>query len=149
MTPEEMTKIVEEHLAAENRGDVEAAVSFFHDECFYELVALGIRFEGRQGVALQYAALFNTFPDAELTIDGRAFGDDVLTEWGTFAGTMNGDFMGLAPTGRRLELPVIAVVPFKDGMMQGERGYYDLASVAEQLGLDLEALRAAARLLQP
>jgi len=78
MTPEEMTKIVEEHLAAENRGDVEAAVSFFHDECFYELVALGIRFEGRQGVALQYAALFNTFPDAELTIDGASRHDLAL-----------------------------------------------------------------------
>jgi steroid delta-isomerase-like uncharacterized protein len=148
MTPEEMSKIQDEHIAAENRRDVEGAVATYHENGFYENVALGLRFEGKQGIALQYAALYFTFPDAEIQIDGRAFGDDTLVEWGTFSGTMTGDFMGLAPTGRRLQLPIIAVVPFRDGLMFGERVYFDAATVCDQLGLDLGELRAAAKLLQ-
>jgi steroid delta-isomerase-like uncharacterized protein len=147
MTPEEMVKVQDEHIAAENRGDVDAAVATFVDDCFLEIVALGLKFEGKQGVALQYATLFYTFPDAVLSIDGRAFGDDVLAEWGTFAGTMKGEFMGLAPTGRRLDLPFIAVVSFKDGLMQSERAYYDIASLCDQLGVGVEEVRAAAKLL--
>ena len=149
MTPEEMTKVQDEHIAAENRADVDGAVSTYGDDCFYEIVALGMRFEGKQGVALQYAALFYTFPDATFAIDGRAYGEDLLVEWGTFTATMKGEFMGLAPTEKRLELPIIAIVTFRGGLMEGERVYYDIASVADQLGLDLEALRRAAKLLQP
>jgi steroid delta-isomerase-like uncharacterized protein len=147
MTPEEMVKVQDEHIAAENRGDVDAAVATFVDDCFLEIVALGLKFEGKQGVALQYATLFYTFPDAVLNIDDRAFGDDTLVEWGTFTGTMKGEFMGVAPTGRRLELPFIAVVRFKDGLMESERAYYDIASLCDQLEIGIDEVRAAAKLL--
>ena len=147
MTPEEMVKVQDAHIAAENSHDSEAAVATFADECFYEIVALGIRFDGKQGVALQYAALFHTFPDSDFRVDGRAFSEDTLVEWGTFSGTMTGEFLGVAPTGRRLDLPIIAVVPFTGGLMAGERVYYDIATVCDQLGLGLEEVRAAAKLL--
>lgn len=147
MTPEEMVTVQDEHLAAENRGDVDAAIATFGEDCFLEIVALGLKFDGKQGVALQYATLFYTFPDAVLQIDGRAFGDDVLVEWGTFSGTMKGEFMGVRPTGRRVELPFSAVVSFKDGLMRSERAYYDIASLCDQLGIGIEEVRSAAKLL--
>lgn len=147
MTPEEMIKVQDQHIAAENAKDLDGAVATFTDDCVYEIVALGIRFDGKQGVALQYSALFYTFPDSEFVVDGRAFGDDTLVEWGTFSATMTGEFLGVAPTGRRLELPIIAVVPFAGGLMAGERVYYDIATVCDQLGISIEEVRAAAALL--
>ena len=42
---------------------------------------------------------------------------------------------GVAPTGRRVEIAVVAVVQFEDGRISGERIYWDQASVLAQVGL--------------
>lgn len=42
---------------------------------------------------------------------------------------------GLAPTGRRVELPHVAVVGFEDGKIAFERIYWDQGSMLVQLGL--------------
>jgi carboxymethylenebutenolidase len=47
---------------------------------------------------------------------------------------------GLAPTGRRVEVPHVAVVGFEDGKIAFERIYWDQGSMLVQLGL-LEAGR--------
>jgi len=41
-------------------------------------------------------------------------------------------------------VPTVNIVPFKDGLMHGERILYDAAMFAEQVGLDVHELRAAA-----
>jgi hypothetical protein len=41
-------------------------------------------------------------------------------------------------------VPVVNIVPFKEGLMHGERILYDSATFAEQVGLDTRELRAAA-----
>ena len=47
------------------------------------------------------------------------------------------------PTGKRVEVPVIVVVQFRDGKIAGERIYWDQASVLAQVGLiDSEKLPA-------
>src|SRR3989442_1127168 len=116
-------------------------------EGFIENVALGVRFEGHAQIAAQYAALFHAFPDAEMVQEGEAFGTDVLVAWGVFRGTMRGPFLGAAPTGRRIAIPFVNVVPFRDGLMQGERAYFDVATLCAQAGLALEDLRASGRSL--
>ena len=42
---------------------------------------------------------------------------------------------GIAPTGKRVEVPVVVVVGFRDGKIAFERIYWDQASVLVQLGL--------------
>jgi carboxymethylenebutenolidase len=42
---------------------------------------------------------------------------------------------GVAPTGRRVELPHVAVVGFEDGKVAFERIYWDQASLLVQIGL--------------
>jgi carboxymethylenebutenolidase len=42
---------------------------------------------------------------------------------------------GVAPTGRRVEIAVVAVVQFEGGRIAGERIYWDQASVLAQVGL--------------
>jgi hypothetical protein len=41
-------------------------------------------------------------------------------------------------------VPFANVVPFRDGLMAGEIIYFDLATLCEQAGIPLEAVRAAA-----
>ena len=42
---------------------------------------------------------------------------------------------GLAPTGKRVEVPLVAIVRFRDGKLAHEHIYWDQASVLVQLGL--------------
>jgi carboxymethylenebutenolidase len=42
---------------------------------------------------------------------------------------------GVAPTGRRVEIPLVAIVRFQDGKVAHEHIYWDQASVLVQVGL--------------
>lgn len=41
----------------------------------------------------------------------------------------------IAPTGKRVEVPLVAIVRFRDGKLAHEHIYWDQASVLVQLGL--------------
>ena len=61
--------------------------------------------------------------------------DIVIIGSGAGGGTMA---RALAPTGRRIEAPTVAIVQFRDGRIESEHIYWDQASVLVQIGL-LEA----------
>ena len=42
---------------------------------------------------------------------------------------------GVAPTGKRVEIPLVVIVHFRDGKLAHEHIYWDQASVLVQLGL--------------
>ena len=42
---------------------------------------------------------------------------------------------GVAPTGKRVEVPVVAIIRFRDGKLAHEHIYWDQASVLVQVGL--------------
>lgn len=81
--------------------------------------------------------LFGAFPDLGPIPGGIAFGDDVLVAFGQLHGTMKGPWLGLEPTGREFTIPLVNIVPFKNGLMEGERLFYDTAMLCEQAGLDV------------
>ena len=55
----------------------------------------------------------------------------------SFTHTSEIDWMlpGIAPTGRKVEVPLVAIVHFKDGQVAHEHIYWDQASVLVQIGL--------------
>jgi carboxymethylenebutenolidase len=54
-----------------------------------------------------------------------------------FTHTVRMDWMlpGVPPTGKRVEIPLVAIVRFRDGKLAYEHIYWDQASVLVQLGL--------------
>jgi carboxymethylenebutenolidase len=54
-----------------------------------------------------------------------------------FTHTISMDWMlpGIAPTGKRVEVPLVAIVRFRDGKLAHEHIYWDQASVLVQIGL--------------
>lgn len=42
---------------------------------------------------------------------------------------------GIAPTNRRVEVPLVAIVGFREGKVAFERVYWDQASVLKQVGV--------------
>lgn len=43
--------------------------------------------------------------------------------------------LGVAPTGKRVEIPLVAIVKFKEGKVAHEHIYWDQASVLVQIGV--------------
>ena len=78
-------------------------------------------------------------PDTEMTPISRTIGDDQLVDEMVFkfTHTIRMDWMlpGLAPTGKRVEVPLVAIVRFREGKLAHEHIYWDQASVLVQLGL--------------
>jgi carboxymethylenebutenolidase len=87
-------------------------------------------------------------PDMEMTPVSRTIGTDQLVDEMviSFTHTIEMDWMlpGIPPTGRRVEVPLVVIVRFRDGKLAHEHIYWDQASVLVQLGLlDSEKLPAA------
>lgn len=78
-------------------------------------------------------------PDTEMTPISRTIGTDQLVDEMVFkfTHTIRIDWMlpGIAPTGKRVEVPLVAIVRFRDGKLAHEHIYWDQASVLVQLGL--------------
>ena len=78
-------------------------------------------------------------PDTALTPVSRTVGEDQLVDEMVFSFTHTSevDWMlpGIAPTGRRVEVPLVAIVKFRDGKVAHEHIYWDQASVLVQIGL--------------
>src|SRR5437868_5045239 len=78
-------------------------------------------------------------PDTEMIPLSRTIGNDQLVDEMIFkfSHTIKMDWMlpGLAPTGKRVEVPLVAIVRFREGKLAHEHIYWDQASVLVQLGL--------------
>jgi len=78
-------------------------------------------------------------PDTEMTPISRTIGNDQLVDEMVFkfTHTIPMDWMlpGIPPTGKRVEVPLVAIVRFREGKLAHEHIYWDQASVLVQLGL--------------
>lgn len=78
-------------------------------------------------------------PDTSMVPVSRTIGADRVVDEMIFrfTHTIEMDWMlpGVAPTGKKVEVPLIAVVRFRDGKLAHEHIYWDQASVLVQLGL--------------
>ena len=78
-------------------------------------------------------------PDTEMIPVSRTIGEDQLVDEMVFKFThsIRMDWMlpGVAPTGKRVEVPLVAIVRFRGGKLAHEHIYWDQASVLAQIGL--------------
>jgi carboxymethylenebutenolidase len=78
-------------------------------------------------------------PDTEIVPVSRTIGSQRLVDEMIFrfTHTVEMDWMlpGIAPTGKRVECPLVVIVHFRDGKLFNEHIYWDQASVLVQLGL--------------
>ena len=87
-------------------------------------------------------------PDMEMVPVSRTVGVDQLVDEMVikFTHSIEMDWMlpGIPPTARRVEVPLVVIVRFRDGKLAHEHIYWDQASVLVQLGLlDPEKLPVA------
>lgn len=87
----------------------------------------------------KYHFIGNNPPDTTLVPVSRTIGADQIVDEMVFSFTHTSevDWMlpGVAPTGRKVEIPLVAIVRFVDGKVAHEHIYWDQASVLVQAGL--------------
>ena len=78
-------------------------------------------------------------PDTEIVSVSQTIGTNQLVDEMIFrfTHTIQMDWMlpGVKPTGKRVDVPLVAIVRFRDGKLAHEHIYWDQASVLVQLGL--------------
>ena len=78
-------------------------------------------------------------PDTEMMRVSRTIGEDQLVDEMIFkfTHTIPMDWMlpGIPPTGKCVEVPLVAIVRFREGKLAHEHIYWDQASVLVQIGL--------------
>ena len=97
-----------------------------------ELCDLNIVTEQKQGVTSWRAA----FPDLQMTVDEISAGNNKVTvEW-TITGTHQGEFMGVAATGKKVKYSGIGVATFTEGKLSKTSVASDSLNLWRQLGVD-------------
>lgn len=146
MDREQMLSLFQQHRKAEAVRDFDAIMATFVEDCYLETVPLNLRIEGRPAARAAYEGYFTAFPDLSPDDEGFAFGDDVITTWGTLRGTSKGEWFGVPASGRSFALQFVNVARFRAGRMAGESIHFDLATLCDQSGLPIERIRAAAQI---
>ena len=91
--------------------------------------------QGADGIREFFVMMFSAFPDFRAVIHEQiAEGDKVVTRK-TVSGTHLGDFMGIPPTGKRMEVSVIDVVRVVDGKCTDHWSVVDQFGMMQQLGV--------------
>jgi carboxymethylenebutenolidase len=111
------------------------------DDAFVMNVPTGMGGRGKSEERAFYRDSFvNSLPDDIIGEHiNRVVGDNALVDelHHTFTHTRRMDWIlpGIAPTNRRVEVDIVAVVYFRGDKICGERIYWDGAKVLQQVGL--------------
>lgn len=132
------------HLAAEAEHDAVAAAACYTEDGWYEYLSLGLRFDGREQVAAQYAASYESMPDLATIFEQVLVDGNHVVQMGRLTGTVMGPFLGIEPTGRFVDVGVSAEYGFRDGLIEYERVLFDIEALAAQAGLDISSIRSSA-----
>jgi steroid delta-isomerase-like uncharacterized protein len=81
-----------------------------------------------------YTMMLQAFPNVHATIHDQIAEGDKVTTRKTFRGTHQGEFMGIPPTGKDIELLVIDVFRVNSSKLVEHWGAWDRLSMLEQLG---------------
>lgn len=127
-------EVLKRHVAAETVHDMQGTLATLTEDCAFEDVPLGVTHRGREGARAFYERWWSAFGIAPSRSRRYVPDPATLIVETHFVGRHVGAWDGVAPTGRSIDLPVAIVVTFADGLMSGERFYYDRVSLIKQLG---------------
>jgi carboxymethylenebutenolidase len=140
--PQRLSDLWEEHVQHEfSTRHTEKTLATMAEDAYVNHIPVLTGGSGRDELREFYSKRFipQMPPDTEMTPVSRTIGEDQLVDEMIFkfTHTIPMDWMlpGVAPTGKRVEIPLVAIVRFKEGKLAHEHIYWDQASVLVQIGL--------------
>ena len=132
MTVDEMSRRLDEAIAAWNRGDLDAYLTLYDD---------GVQLHGYSSLPLDktavrgfYEGIFAGLPGSRLELlDVFGSGEKLVARF-VQRGRHDGPLMGVPPTGRDVELHGITVMAFRDGRVVKRWSAADMLGLLVQIG---------------
>jgi predicted ester cyclase len=125
----EIRELWKTHSIAEDNRDLPGLISTLTEDCVYEVMGTGARWEGHEGAARFYAELLTAFPDIHFDLEYIVIGPQGVCEEAHVTATHQGRWLAHEPTGERLEWKNAIFFPWDPGAkkFKGEMVYTDLA----------------------
>ena len=94
----------------------------------------GQEYKGPEGFKQYMAAVRKAFPDVHMTIEDMVAEGDKVVNSVRMKGTFKGEFMGMAPTGKQVDMSMVNVSRFAGNKEAEAWQYIDTLSMMQQLG---------------
>ena len=91
--------------------------------------------KGRERYRETAMRMRTAFPDFRNPLDLIVAEGDIAVSYGRNTGTNTGEFMGMPPTGKSINVLSVGVLRFKDGQAVERWGFSDALGMMHQLGL--------------
>jgi len=144
LTPaqEALHKLWEEHVQYEfSTRNTEDTLATMVEDAYVNHIPVLTGGSGRDELREFYSKRFipQMPPDTEMTSVSRTIGEDQIVDEMIFKFThtipMEWMLPGIPPTGKPVEVPLVAIVRFRDNKLAHEHIYWDQATVLVQIGL--------------
>lgn len=142
MSTSDLSHLWEEHTSHEFvTRDTEATLATMADDAYVNHVPVMTGGCGKSALREFYSRRFipSMPPDTLLKPISRTVGEDQLVDEMIFSFTHTQEMPwmlpGVPPTNRHVEIPLVAIVRFREGKLAHEHIYWDQASVLKQIGL--------------
>ena len=121
----EIRELWKRHSIAEDDRDLPGLLSTLTEDCVYELVQTGHRWEGHEGAARFYGGLLSAFPDIHFDLTDIVIGPQGVCEEADVTGTHEAPWLEFPPSGERLEWKVVIFFPWDSErrLFGGEKVY--------------------------
>ncbi len=93
------------------------------------------KIEGAVAIKNTYVQWFSSFPDAEYITERLVIDGGRAAQFIKMSGTQQGEFCGLAPTGKMFEIRCSFLFSFENGKVAHELRIYDFTGILLQLGV--------------
>jgi steroid delta-isomerase-like uncharacterized protein len=136
----------QEHLAQGiNTGNIDDAVTSFAPNAIDHDPAPG-QPAGREGFKAFFTELTSAFPDAHIEPVHIVADDENVAIAYTLTGTHEGDFNGVAATGKKIEVRGLQIGRFENGQIVERWGSSDELGILAQLGAEPKTKGGLAKL---
>lgn len=138
ITPEiysEIRRLWIAHSRAEDARDLQGLIDTLSEDCVYEIIPTGQRWEGHAGAREFYTTFLGAFPDVHFDLTDIVIGPQGVIEVADMTGTHRGVWAGLEPSGKTVATKIIIHFPWNREARKfaGERVYFDRTALEAQL----------------
>ena len=134
MTRDDIMALLARRHDAIVRRDAAALMADYAEDAVVESPLAGI-VKGREANEQVYRAWWSAFPDRVDHVEEAIVDGDRAAQFATLTQTDLGGFMGLAPTGKPVRIPIVYLFTFDERHIVHERRIYDFTGMLVQIGI--------------
>ncbi len=121
-----------------NQGNITVAPELIAED-FVELDPFPGQAPGRAGLIESIERLRTAFPDLIWSLDEMVAEEEKVASSHTWSGTHLGEFLGIAPTGKRVRMTCMIFDTYENGKLKTSRLVMNVLSLFQQLGVAPES----------